>query len=345
MKRHQFNNVSIGWLLDEVHDKAEFNPELRHQNITYPIPPDLGEAQGNMILTRDGFSLYLASHKYAKNIEQRFLKLGEINVEFEEDSLYIEMHSGTVMHQDQYPKKDFRINPGEAAFYHTKSIQFVPLHDTYKSFKTVALSISISKFKEMFDEENVENLLGAIGILKAPSIEVSSILPSFRKILEDAFTTRLTGKMQEVQIQSRVLEFLCEIIQYYTTPIKTHAPSGNKLLLVRQLHDELVNLQGRLPRLSELSKQTGIRQGELNKAFEEEYGLPIHRFVQHQRLIEAHEIIQTTNIPLKQLSDRLGYSHVNHFNSAFSKYFGYPPGVLRKKRNVILGGINAHIDR
>jgi len=58
--------------------------------------------------------------------------------------------------------------------------------------------------------------------------------------------------------------------------------------------------------------------------------MTIHRFMIKQRLHEAHDIILETSMPLKSLSFNLGYSHVNHFITAFKREFAYSPGSLRK---------------
>lgn len=331
MDRHQFTNVSIDWLREDISEKGDFDPELSFQHISYPIPPELGVAFGEMIRTRDGVSLYSATHRYVKNTEQRFLKLGEIQVDFEEDSLYIEAHTGTVIHQDQFPKTELEIHPGQAAFYHTRKMQFIPFHDTHRIFSSSIISIPIYQLRELFDSTNVDKLLDALAITQPPAVNIVSFLPSFRELLEDAFSTHMTGKLREVHIQSRVLEFLCTIIQHYTQNEEVCEIEANKLVAIHTLHEQLLHLEGKLPTMAELTRQTGLGQGELNKLYEKEYGLPIHRFIQRQRLIEAHEIIQVTNTPLKHLAGSLGYSHVNHFNTAFSKQFGYAPGSLRKK--------------
>lgn len=332
MSKHQFANVSIDWLSDVTTEKTVFEPALNIQQVVYPLPPEVGEAKGEMICTRDGISLYFARHRYIKNPIERFLRLGEIQVDFQEESLYIETETATVIHHDQIPETRFEIHAGEAAFYHTRAIRFIPHHDTHHPFRTLAIGLPISQLQEMIGDANVARFLEALSIQHAPAVNVAPFLPSFSRLLEDAFSTQLTGKMREIQIQARVLEFFCLVIQHYTQQPDTCSVATEKRAAVQQLHDQLLCLNGKLPTLSELARQTGLSQGELNKLYIDEHGLSVHRFIQRQRLIEAHESIQTTTMPLKRLADRLGYSNVTHFNTAFKKQFGYPPGSLRKNR-------------
>jgi AraC-like DNA-binding protein len=47
------------------------------------------------------------------------------------------------------------------------------------------------------------------------------------------------------------------------------------------------------------------------------------------KLNQARELL-VSNLPIKEVADRLGYSSVQHFNSAFRKKFGLPPGKVKK---------------
>ncbi|MFC7158130.1 helix-turn-helix transcriptional regulator [Pseudidiomarina halophila] len=57
----------------------------------------------------------------------------------------------------------------------------------------------------------------------------------------------------------------------------------------------------------------------LNEQFKQTYGQPIYSYFNDRRLNEAHIALAQTPLPMKVLSARLGYSHVNHFINAFTK--------------------------
>jgi AraC-like DNA-binding protein len=38
---------------------------------------------------------------------------------------------------------------------------------------------------------------------------------------------------------------------------------------------------------------------------------------------------------MKALANQLGYSHVNHFITAFKRQFGYSPGTIRRRRQAV----------
>jgi AraC-like DNA-binding protein len=89
-----------------------------------------------------------------------------------------------------------------------------------------------------------------------------------------------------------------------------------------------------VPSLDALARRYCTSARTLNDDFKEVVGQSIFAFVTRRRLGQAHVLIQETEIPLKQVSARLGYTHVNHFSAAFRRVFGYPPGSLRRGRTV-----------
>ncbi len=98
----------------------------------------------------------------------------------------------------------------------------------------------------------------------------------------------------------------------------------------RAIYEQLVNTRGKLPTMEELATQYGCSIRILNNEFSAEYGQPVAASLAEYRFKLAHDAVQQTTIPLKVLAQQLGYSHVNHFISAFRKKFGYAPGKLRR---------------
>ena len=56
------------------------------------------------------------------------------------------------------------------------------------------------------------------------------------------------------------------------------------------------------------------------------------RYLQHLRLNRAAELIQNSDLMIKEISDQLGFSDPYNFSRAFRRAFGVPPGHLRLRR-------------
>ena len=101
-----------------------------------------------------------------------------------------------------------------------------------------------------------------------------------------------------------------------------------------ELHALLLAVKSHYPSLDDLARRFFCSARRLNEDFKGEYGLSVYEFISDLQLKRAHAAILSTSIPLKRLAEDLGYSHVNHFNAAFKRHFGYPPGSLRRNTNI-----------
>ncbi|MDD5216403.1 MAG: helix-turn-helix domain-containing protein, partial [Methylococcales bacterium] len=127
-----------------------------------------------------------------------------------------------------------------------------------------------------------------------------------------------------------VIQSLSRRLNFQTKPENVFLQGSSSKEKVEKLHAYITSTKGKLPNLHDLAKQFGISLRTLNDLFTAEYGQSISAFINDYRLSAAHEALEHSDIPMKQLASELGYSHVNHFITAFKRKFSYSPGHLRK---------------
>jgi len=59
-------------------------------------------------------------------------------------------------------------------------------------------------------------------------------------------------------------------------------------------------------------------------------GYATKKFITRTKLKAAKHLLATTDLVLKEIAERLGFSNENHFSSVFKKHEGYPPGLFRR---------------
>lgn len=135
-------------------------------------------------------------------------------------------------------------------------------------------------------------------------------------------------------IQLNILDVLISIYKYFNDTTNEDEKNNNNRFISRnmtnKIRQNLISIKGPLPDLLGICEIYGVSIRKLNNSFKTYYGSSIYTVVTKERFMLAHNKIRFTNTSLKEISYALGYSHVNHFNSAFKKHFGYPPGSLRK---------------
>jgi transcriptional regulator GlxA family with amidase domain len=84
-------------------------------------------------------------------------------------------------------------------------------------------------------------------------------------------------------------------------------------------------------RLPDLAHAVGASPRTLNRHFHAVVGMSPLRFARRLRMEAARNLLETTNIPVDALADRVGYTDVAAFRRLFRRYLGVPPGAARRE--------------
>lgn len=82
--------------------------------------------------------------------------------------------------------------------------------------------------------------------------------------------------------------------------------------------------------LSYIADRYGIRDSYLSKLFKENLGENFIDYLLRKRLDEAARLLRETDLTVKQVVTRVGYSDATSFAKKFSKKYGVTPGVYKK---------------
>lgn len=84
--------------------------------------------------------------------------------------------------------------------------------------------------------------------------------------------------------------------------------------------------------LSKLSKQFFLQPNTISKNFRKIWGKNINYYINSVRITNAVKILDTENISITELSERVGYDNVNTFLRQFKEKMDVSP-LQYKKRN------------
>ena len=68
----------------------------------------------------------------------------------------------------------------------------------------------------------------------------------------------------------------------------------------------------------------------LNEVFRKNEGMPIHKYLNRQRLIRAAELLSESATSQEEIAFLCGFSSQSHFSTAFKKEYGVSPSTFRK---------------
>lgn len=94
----------------------------------------------------------------------------------------------------------------------------------------------------------------------------------------------------------------------------------------------LARATGKLPGVAELAAACGLSERYFARLFRQQTGSSVSQHIKALNISRAKSLLQETDMPLKEIAWRLGYSTSANFSSAFRAATGSTPGQFRKAR-------------
>lgn len=102
--------------------------------------------------------------------------------------------------------------------------------------------------------------------------------------------------------------------------------------LVRDALRMLRDPQSRPAKVGDASRLLGVSREHLSRRIREETGHSPQEIIAQRRRAMATHLLTATDLPLKRVAARVGYSHLSSFIRAFGKWFGLTPEAYRRQR-------------
>lgn len=335
MKTDSFSDLHVDWLTDPAADDVatSFPATLDLQRHELPIATEIGHGWFERLPLALGVMVLHGVHRFRPEAAGQLITLGEFKLEFPETTLAVQtMHRGAAFHREFHPPAELYFKPGFDFFRHADRFHTISQLDTSCDSEMTGVHVTDTALVELMGEELAQQLLAGLGLGTPPAVKVIAMPLQVSAPLRACVSPTLQGALKKLFAQAKVLEYLCALSAQVAESAPATAQIKREDGRISELHDYLAQLDGKLPTLDELAQRYGMSARVLNDKFIRQYGMPIYSFIANRRLIEAHLALLESALPIKTISHRLGYSHVNHFTIAFKKKFGYPPGSLRREK-------------
>ncbi len=328
-----FTRLQFRWLLDASEGSFAFGPldgDMERQPLNFP--PEFGEGHFDHCNLALGMSIYRSTHRLLPQASGQLIPVAEIHVDYGGPAFVAQsLRGGRICQQERLPEATLIFEEGRDFFLYTQQRSTLPLVDGSTDSSMVALTTRLSALERLVGGPEAAALLEALNLSVLPSVMVRTIPRQVSDPLHQAMARSLTGPMQKLYAQGKVLEYLSGLAEHLRL-VGTGDTSDSVLNeRVAACRDHLLGLEGKLPTLVALAETFQLPAKRLNAAFSEAYGQTIFAFITTHRLDQARVALLESDVPMKALSHKLGYSHVNNFITAFQKRFGQSPGSLRNQ--------------
>lgn len=137
----------------------------------------------------------------------------------------------------------------------------------------------------------------------------------------------LCEQPNDLAIESKVLEILSTIFTQFGDAQRHIRPSlsSKQLRLVTTAQQLLLNDIAHPWTVRELARRTGLNEKALKIGFKHQFGQPIFRYLQHERLQRAKSLLEQTDCRVTDAALQVGYANSSHFAYLFRRQFGLSP--------------------
>lgn len=156
---------------------------------------------------------------------------------------------------------------------------------------------------------------------------ISSLLSVLRSELDGA--TAATAQIVAGVIQA----LIARIVWIYAKPAAARSPANRGGLPARALRDVLRKLNESTTdpfSLDELASVAGVSPFHFSRAFKQSTGSTPLGYFTRLRMDRARHLLESTSLPIAQVSLDVGYLSPSHFAALFRRAYGVTPARYRK---------------
>jgi AraC-like DNA-binding protein len=225
--------------------------------------------------------------------------------------------------------KEFHHTKGMVlSFYANDKVEFEHQVSKLKPLQCLVIATTLKNMDKLPNGEGqfLESFLHQLVYPKDDFVEgpVFNMSPEMFLLVEQFFSNTYEGEIKMMFYKSHITALLSH---YFGQLAKQQNTKLNTLQLEKiNLAQEILlsNLENP-PSLTELAHSIGTNTNKLKIEFKAQFGVPVFKYLQNERLKKAHNLIKNEGRTIQEAAWAVGYDSLGSFSNAFEKKFGYRP--------------------
>lgn len=226
----------------------------------------------------------------------------------------------------------FTPNQGFMFRYIGEEVTFtLPGHQTVRS---LGFCVSLDVFKRYLDNQIPDTIKPMLQSKEIGSLPVPFQIDNFmRETLDRNLQVEAQGSLKQIRWEGTAL--LCmalveEKLHKAANPETFSLTQACKQKAEAALELLMADMQDP-PCLADLAQELSITEKKLNLIFKSLYGDTVFEYLRSIRLNKAKNLIEQTNMAMKEIAWTVGYNHSTNFSKAFTRQFNITPANFAKK--------------
>lgn len=227
--------------------------------------------------------------------------------------------------------KEFHHTKGMVlSFYANDKVEFEHHVSRLKPLQCLVIATTIRNIDKLPNGEGqfLEKFLHHLTHPKDHFVEgpVFNMSPEMFQLVEQFFSNTYEGEIKMLFYKSHMTALLSH---YFGQLAKQDTTLDTALLeKVNQAEEILVSDLENPPSLTELAHRIGVNTNKLKIEFKAQFGVPVFKYLQNERLKTAYNLIKNENNTIQEAAWAVGYDSLGSFSNAFEKKFGYRPSQV-----------------
>ncbi len=155
-------------------------------------------------------------------------------------------------------------------------------------------------------------------------------------IMDELNSRSYTGFLRSLYLEARSYDMLVvQIAQYQDDESEDRLPSILRKSDIQKVDYVTKRIQGDLGSnlsVESLAKEAGTNVNKLQEGFKYVYDLTVNKYIQHQKLEAAKEMLLTSEKNISEIVNAIGLNNRSYFSKIFKEKYGVNPKYFLKTR-------------
>ncbi len=228
--------------------------------------------------------------------------------------------------------KEFHHTKGMVlSFYADEQVEFAHSVSADKPLQCLVIATTIRNLDKLPNGEGVfmEKFLDQLVHPKDHYVEgpVFHMTPEMYVLVDQIFNNSHEGELKMMFYRSHMTALLSHYFGYLASQ-KSAGLDSTQLKQMHLAHEILLSDLESPPTLTELAHQVGTNTNKLKRDFKAQFGVPVFKYLQNERLKKAYDLIKKEEKTIQEAAWAVGYDSLGSFSNAFEKKFGYRPSQV-----------------
>jgi len=197
-------------------------------------------------------------------------------------------------------------------------------------FKAVNILIPKEWLGKLMGIELFDDILPAYLALKSRSFTMEPLDKGYYDLMNEIMQEDIVSPLPELHLQNRIQLLMERFFTRIHSRVSLADVQSNikheDIYTVLRIEKLLVENFTDKPRsIEELSRKATMSSTKLKKIFKSIFGVPIYEYYQQKRMQQAGELLIKGTYSIKEVAEKVGYSNMGNFKTAFKKHMKQEP--------------------